>query len=198
MATAAEISRIKADLNKIKAVVLYILKVSGGKMSIPYLFGRMYFSQKRYLVRYGKPLFNDSFYADEMASTPAFVQVAFYCTAENIPFPYATDIFKRFSSSFTLKKENKWYVCANEEPDMDKLSEEEIRTIDTVLKKYERLTLKQLVNGMRDDAWKKALERKADDLKMGFLSFADMARAGGASEETIDYILRNHEINVFD
>jgi uncharacterized phage-associated protein len=196
METPDETNRIKADISKLKAVILYIIKVSGGKMSIPYLFGQMYFSQKRYLVRYGKPLINDSFYANEIGSEPVVTSVAFHC-AEGL-LPYVADIIKRLGASFTIKGEKLKYVWAKEEPDMNELSAEEIRTIDRVVKKYGGLTYKQLVNEMRDDAWEKALERKADNHpQKGFLSLADIARAGGVSEEKIDNIRRKYEFNPY-
>jgi uncharacterized phage-associated protein len=191
-----DISKLKAaDISKIKAVILYLLKVSGGEDTLLSLFWKMYFIQKEYLVRYGKPLFNDSFHSSKLGPFPAFTGKAFQCALHE--FRDATDDMKRFDSSFTITTKGDFCVWTNEEPDMNEFSEKEIRVINRVLKKYKGLTVQQRKEWVCDDAWIKAATWTALGPNDAVMSLVDIARAGGASEETLVYICRNEELETF-
>jgi uncharacterized phage-associated protein len=180
------------NVNKLKAAILYLYTVSGDESDFSYLFMRMYFVQKEYLVRYGKPLFYDSFYAGKLGPVPLFTYNAFRCALD--VFLNATDDIKCFDSGFAIDKENGyWYVYAVEDPDLNELSAEEKSTIETVMENFDKLKPFQLHEGTRDDAWKKAQERTADGPNDYYMSLVDIARAGGASKEILDYIRSNEE-----
>lgn len=65
------------EISKIKAMVLYILKESGGTLDFITLFKNMYFSQREFLVKFGRPLFKDSFRAVKLGPVPSFTYAAF-------------------------------------------------------------------------------------------------------------------------
>jgi uncharacterized phage-associated protein len=191
MAKAEATNSLDADISKIKAAILYLLKVSGGKMAFFSFFGIMYFIQKEYLVRYGKTLFNEPFFACDLGPFPLFTYNCFRCI---VLYPNkATDTVKRFCSSFTYEGiGNVRYVYAKEVPDMNELSAAEIRVIDRVVKKYEGQSFKQLKEEMCDYAWEKAMERAAKNPEDNGMFLVDIARAGGASVEKFNYILRKY------
>ncbi|GAB6394106.1 MAG: SocA family protein [Bacteroidales bacterium] len=191
-----DISKLTAaDISKIKAVVLYILKLSGGEETCLSLFWKMYFIQKDSLVRYGKPLFNDSFHSAKLGPFPAFTGEALFCALHE--FRDATDEMKRFDSSFTITSKGDFCVWSDEEPDMNEFSEKEIGIMNSVLAKYEKQTPEQRREGACDEAWKKAQTWSFFGPNDAIISFADIARAGGASKEMIIYICRNETLETF-
>ena len=59
------------QINKIKAVVLYILQSFKDGTDYIKLFKLMYFAQRGYLAKYGRPIFEDSFLSLYLGTTPA-------------------------------------------------------------------------------------------------------------------------------
>ena len=184
------------EITKIKALILYILKESGGTLDFITLFKNMYFSQKEYLVQYGKPLFNDSFRAVKRGPIPSFTYTAF-CSALN-NFINSTDDIKNFDSSFVVEeKKNVRYVTANEEPDMDQLAGAEIRIINKVLEHCKGKTPTELSKTSHDEAWVVASRRAEDDPKDNYMSLVSIARSGGAGDQILNHIRQTQAFEVF-
>jgi uncharacterized phage-associated protein len=181
-------------ISKTKAVLIYITKVSGDKWDFTSLLNKLYLVQKAHLVRYGKPLVNEYFSADEMGPTPVFTYNAFrYALGE---FPNAPDDLKRFASVFTVEKTSEGgNVFIGGASDIDELSAEEKSIIEAVVKKYDRLTVQQQEAWVCDDAWKNAYKRGEKDPNDGYLYPEDMARSGGASAGILSYIRSQEELN---
>jgi uncharacterized phage-associated protein len=184
------------EINKIKALILYILKESGGTLDFITLFKNMYFSQKEYLVQYGKPMFKDSFRALRKGPVPSFTYTAF-CHALN-DFTEATDDIKNFDSSFHIDKKNKVrYVSAKDEPDMDQLAGAEVRVLNKIIEKYKGKTPTELSDESHDKAWEVACERAEDDPRDDYMSLVNIARAGGANDQILNHIRQAQAFEVF-
>lgn len=185
------------EISKIKAMILYILKESGGTLDFITLFKNMYFSQREFLVKFGRPLFKDSFRAVRLGPVPSFTYTAFCCALND--YADTTEDIKRFDSSFHLEeKDNVRYVSAIEEPDMDELAVAEKRIIDQILKENKGKNAQELSRISHDDrAWQEANRRAEDDPRDNYMSLVNIARAGGANESILEHIRQSQAFEAF-
>lgn len=175
------------EIAKIKAVLLYILKSNGGVQDFVSLVKKMYFAQQEYLVTYGRPLCNDSFYARNRGPVPSFTYKSLWAEFGNNSCSLEIQDFnKSFSVSISGKSRN---IKALEDPDMDELAVAEVEMLDVVLEKLKGLTAEQLTDmSHKDKAWKDAYEQTKDDPERGLMSIMSIARSGGAKKPMLDYI----------
>lgn len=175
------------EIDKIKAVVLYILNQCGGSQDFVSLAKKMYFAQREYLALYGRPIFNDTFYARERGPVPTFTYKSLSICFGKSDCP---EEIKAFNDSFSVTSTDGYkVVTAIEKPDMDELALAEVETMDEILKRTEGLTAEQLSDlSHKDSAWKKAKKRMEEDPTDGRMSLVSIARAGGASQGTIKYL----------
>jgi uncharacterized phage-associated protein len=184
------------EIDKIKAVVLYILKKSGGTLDYITLFKKMYFAQQLFLVRYGRLLFNDSFRAVKLGPVPSFTYKSFRASLECDGTE--TEDIKKFDSSFIVKEEDRVkYVSAKDDPDMDELAEAEVEVLNEVISRTQGMTPSQLSDLSHDYAWKVANERAKNDSNDNYISIVNIARAGGANKAMLDYIRQNQTFHDF-
>lgn len=184
------------EISKIKSLILYILKESGGSMDFISLFKNMYFSQQEFLVKYGRPIFKDSFRAQKLGPVPSFTYAAFRRALDG--YTDATEDMKRFGSSFKIEeKNNVRFVTALDEPDMDELALAEVSVIVRVLKINEGKTPQTLSQASHDNAWKVADTRAQDDPRDNYMSLVSIARAGGANDAILERIRQSQEFEAF-
>lgn len=119
------------ELDKIKAVVLYILNKCGGTQDFVSLVKKMYFAQQKYLVLYGRPIFNDMFYARERGPVPSFTYKALFVGATKSGLSSEIDDFNASFSVSPLKGDK--LISSSELPDMDELAIAEVEVIDDIL-----------------------------------------------------------------
>ena len=79
-------------------------------------------------------------------------------------------------------------VYTNTLPDMDYISGVNKRCLDAAILKYKDTDPYDLSDLSHDSAWEEAMTRIQDDPQKNFMTLIDMARAGKASEEMVDYI----------
>lgn len=184
------------EIGKIKAVILYILKESGGTLDLITLFKNMYFSQKLYLARYGKTIFNDSFRAKRRGPVPSFTYHSFQCAFNGLE--RATEDVKDFDSSFNVQEESGVkYIHAKAEPEMKKIAVMERKVIMEVLEKTKDMTPDELSKGSHDKAWEEAIKRAKNDPTDDYISIVNMAKAEGASGEVLEYIRQRQQMEAF-
>lgn len=174
------------QINKIKAVVLYILQSFKEGTDYIKLFKLMYFAQRGYIAKYGRPIFEDSFRARPLGPVPSLTYKAVK-TAESGD---RSDVTGRAMNSFisALHIEGQ-IVSSKRKPDMDYLAKYEIECLDEVISDYKDVDSRSLSKlSHNDKAWRAVRKRmklnEADDL----YSILDIARAGGASKEMMKYI----------
>lgn len=175
------------EIDKIKAVVLYILNQCGGSQDFVSLVKKMYFAQREYLALYGRPIFNDTFYARERGPVPTFTYKALSVCFGKADSP---EEIKAFNDSFLVTMiDGCKMVIANEQPDMDELAVAEVETIDEILKRTYGMTAEQLSDlSHKDTAWIKAKKRMEEDPTDGRMSLVSIAKAGGAKSGIIRYL----------
>lgn len=175
------------EIDKIKAVVLYILSRTGGSQDFVSLVKKMYFAQRKYLALYGRPIFNDMFYARDRGPVPAFTYKALYIESLK---PSLCPEIAAFNESFQVEAVgNTRLVSSSCLPDMDELAVAEVEVMDAVLSETDGMSAEQLSElSHTDEAWMLAKERMKDDPMDGRMSLVSIARAGGASRSIIEYL----------
>ena len=189
--------KTRYEINKLKALILYILKESGGTLDFITLFKKMYYVQQRYLVTYGKPAFSDKFRAVKLGQVPSFTYKAFRSLLDEDT--HVSEEMKAFSQAFQVKEvEHVRVVSMREEPDMDDLAVAEVRMIDQVLAETQGMTPKKLSDKSHaDSAWQNARKRAEDDPSDNYMSLVNIARAGGANKQVLEHIRLTQSFDAF-
>ncbi len=169
------------QIAKIKAVLLYIMQSFPQGVDYIKLFKILYFAQQGHLVKYGKVLVEDSFKALKHGPVPTYTYKALQI-AEGKPLE---GNFEDFLTGIEVH-DKKVYTSAK--PDMNYISGADKRCLDAAIAKYKDIDPYDLSNLSHDSAWKEAMERIQDDPQKNFITIIDMARAGKASEEMVNYI----------
>lgn len=189
--------KTRYEISKLKALILYILKESGGTLDFITLFKKMYYVQQRYLVTYGKPAFSDKFRAVKLGPVPSFTYKAFRSLLDEDT--HVSEEMKAFSQAFQVKEvEHVRVVSMREEPDMDDLAVAEVRMIDQVLAETQGMTPKKLSDKSHaDSAWQNARKRAEDDPSDNYMSLVNIARAGGANKQVLEHIRLTQSFDAF-
>ena len=80
---------------------------------------------------------------------------------------------------------------------MDELAQAEIDVLNEVIKETTGKTSDQLSELSHDEAWKIANERAKNDARDNYISLVNIARAGGATKQMLNYIRQNQMMDDF-
>lgn len=183
------------QIDKIKAVVLYILEKLGSGVDYIHLFKMMYFAQQNHLVVYGMPLIEDSFKARKHGPVPSLTYKVMR-KVEGKTVGVMQDL-EDFCNSIDVRIENGHQMIYRKESvscDMDELSMSNIKILDQWIEKLRDIKTFKLSDLSHDKAWKKAkaeAERTGEDVAMAMV---DIAAAGGASS-AMQNVIRERQIN---
>lgn len=167
---------------KIKAVLLYILKSFPDGVDYIKLFKILYFAQQDHLVRYGRAIVSDSFKAIKHGPVPTYMYKALQ-VAEGKPLE---GDFNEFLKDVNVVD---FLVSAFAEPDLDELSGSDLKCLDASILKYKDVDSYRLSEiSHKDRAWKAAFSRSQEDPEKDFMSIIDIAKAGNANKDMINYI----------
>ena len=175
------------DLLKIKAAMLYVLNRCNGSLDYIKFYKLLYFAQQMHLVSYGRGIFRDSFYARERGPVPGLV----YNIVKKVEHSDPTnEELSHITSAIRVKDDGyRKFVIATEEPDMDELSNSDLKCLDESINRYSHLSSKELSElTHKDTAYINACERAKLDPEQNKLSLLEIARSGGASEPMLEYI----------
>ncbi|WP_334166625.1 Panacea domain-containing protein [Phocaeicola paurosaccharolyticus] len=186
------------EIDKIKAVVLYLLKKCGGSLDYVALFKYMYFAQRTYLVKYGRTMFDDSFRGFKRGPVPSFMMKTIKEVVNNNLGSQSNEM-KDFASSIKVSTiKNGIFIEANESPDMDELASAEVDVLNEILKKTENLPVDFLSSkSHQDKAWINANERAKSDPSDNCMLPLSIAQAGNASKTILKYIRDNQIFTEF-
>lgn len=174
--------KTKEQINKIKAVVLYVLQHFKEGVDYIKLFKIMYFAQREYLSTYGLTIVEDTFKARQLGPVPSLTYKVVKM-AEN--GECAADLDDFVSS---VRVDENQMVYAKTAPDMDYIAEMEKDELDKTIAKYGSIDSQHLSELSHDEAYAMVVERMKDDPQKDIFTLIDIARAGGASDAMIDYI----------
>lgn len=183
------------EVNKIKAVVEYILQQMGVAVDYIHLFKVMYFAQEEHLAVYGVPMMYDTFVARKHGPVPSLTyKVLRVAEGKTVD---VTDELHSFASDLSLSESDGHQVVALAEGvqcDMDELSRSNVRILDKWIERCKDIESFDLSELSHDKAWQKAVrqtERTGEDTK---ISLYDMAAAGGASKDMLS-VVKERQIN---
>ena len=183
------------QIQKIKAVVLYVLEKLGTGVDYIHLFKMMYFAQQNHLVVYGLPLMEDTFKARKHGPVPSVTyKVVRKVEGKPVDLMQGLDDFCDSIEVRVKDGHQMVYRKANVSCDMDELSVSNIKILDLWIDKLRDIKSFELSGLSHDEAWKKAkaeAERTGEDIAM---TLVDIAAAGGASEAMQD-IIRERQLN---
>ena len=183
------------QIEKIKAVVLYILKQIPEGVDYIHLFKIMYFAQQEHLVTYGMPLIEDTFVTRKHGPVATLTYKVLHL-AEGMNLASTADL-DSFVHSLRISKEGKpQMVLAMPDSvcDLDELSRSNVIVLNRWIEKCKDVKSFELADLSHDKAWLKAKrqsEKTGEDTK---IPLVDIAAAAGASKEMIN-VIRDRQLN---
>jgi len=183
------------DINKIKAVVEYILQQMGVAVDYIHLFKVMYFAQEEHLALYGVPIMYDTFVARKHGPVPSLTYKVLR-VAEGKTLD-VTDDLHAFASELALSVTEGHQVVSiapDTEVDMDELSFSNVRILDKWINHCKDIKSFDLSELSHDKAWQNAIrqtERTGEDTK---ISLYDMEASGGASKDMLK-VVKERQLN---
>ena len=183
------------DINKIKAVVEYILQQMGVAIDYIHLFKVMCFAQEEHLALYGVPIMYDTFVARKHGPVATLTYKVLRVAEGKVI--EVTDDLKAFASDLNLGQSDGHQVVSlaiDVKADMDELSRSNIRILDKWIAHCKEIESFDLSELSHDNAWLKAkrqAEKTGEDTK---ISLYDMAASGGASKDMLQ-VVKERQIN---
>lgn len=162
------------ERQKLKEVVLYILNITGG-LDYYRVFKVLYFAEKEHLKLYGTRIVADNFAALPYGPVPS---VLYDAVKANL----YTDVITRAGDDASM------VLLPKRNFNSDYLSQSDILCLNRSIQENAKLSFSEMMEKSHDTAWQKARQRS------GFISLVEMARAAGASEEMLDYIEEQSQI----
>lgn len=184
------------QINKIKATVLYILQHFREGVDYIHLFKIMYFAQQSHLVKYGRPIVDDSFVARKHGPVPALTYKVLQC-AEGKDRDNKEDLNDFINSIRIIMKDGHQVVelADGVVPDMDEFSKSDISLLDSTIEKYKDVESYKLSDlshlDKAYDTAKKESEKTGEDIR---IPLVNIAKAGGATK-AMQEVIRNRQIN---
>ena len=182
----------KYDVDKLKAVTLYILKKCGATDYI-HLFKILYFAEREHYADYGKRITKDTFIAMEHGPVPSFLYNALKLVTKQEQANADSLLWKIANAVTPGSAELYYFFAAAEEPDMDELSKAEIASIDKSIAEYKDMSPWELSEKSHDEAWHEAW----DVLQNSSMNPYKIAKAGGASDGFVEYLKDQDAIDNF-
>ena len=174
------------QIDKIEAVVLYILQQFKEGVDYIKLFKIMYFAQREYLAKNGICIVEDTFKARSKGPVPALTYKVMKLAENGGTIDEEKRDLEHFISS--IKVSDDQIVHAEGEPDMDYIPDMEKEELDKIISEYRDKDSKALSHLSHDQAYQKVIRLMEDDPQKDVLTTIDIARAGGASDAMIDHI----------
>lgn len=177
------------EVNKIKAVVEYILQQMGKGVDYIHLFKVMYFAQEEHLAIYGVPIMYDTFVARKHGPVPSLTYKVLRVAEGKIVD--VTGELHSFASDLSLSMSDGHQVVTladGVQCDMDELSRSNVRILDKWIEHCKDIKSFDLSELSHDKAWLKAVrqtKRTGEDTK---ISLYDMAYSGGASKDMLNVV----------
>ncbi len=183
------------EINKIKAVVEYILQQMGFAVDYIHLFKVMYFAQEEHLAIYGAPIMYDTFVARKHGPVPALTYKVLRL-AEGKTMDVTGELHSFALNLSLMTKDGHQVVTLADgvQCDLDELSRSNVRILDKWIKRCKDIASFDLSEMSHDKAWQKAVrqtERTGEDTK---ISLYAMAAAGGASKEMLK-VVKERQLN---
>ncbi len=165
------------DESKALNAVLLILKMQKGKIDRHKLLKILYFADQKHIVKYGRPIFWDTYIAMKAGPVPSTL----YDAIKSIDDPRY--MFSLFKNNLTAEG---YFLMSDKEPDLDDLSQSELLCLSDSVKENAHLSFEDLTRKSHGYAWTNTgRDDRMDPCKI--------AIEGHASKEIIQYLKENIE-----
>ncbi len=168
------------DFDKAKNALLYISN-SIGESGFLKIFKILYFAEKKHLARFGNMIIEERYIAMKNGPVPSKIYDIFKAFRDDETFQ---KLPKGFASAFELIGNHN--IRARHKAELDYLTQSDIECLDISIRENNRLNFAQLSHKSHDLAWNNANENDE-------INILDMARAEGADQEMLDYIVDHLE-----
>lgn len=136
----------------------------------------LYFADQMSFSKYGRSITGDTYIAMNYGPVPSYIEDIFKAVRKQSYFSkYATE----FAGIFSFK--NDYILVAEKEPDMDCLSESDVRCLDYAIEKCKDLDFERLTAISHGYAWSNTAKDRP-------ISVDDILKECGDSDEYIDYV----------
>ena len=162
--------RVESTINS----VLYIIKQYWGEADMHRIFKTLYFSDQSHLSKYGRTITGDVYIAMNYGPVPSKTNDIFKAVRGDSFFP-AGELAQYFHFV------NRYIVKEDAQPDMDWLSKSDIECLDYAIEKCRGKNFEELTSMSHGLAWSSTQKDRS-------ISFKDILREVGESEEYVDYI----------
>lgn len=162
--------RKEATLN----AILYILQQLGGKSDMHKIFKTLYFADQSHLSKYGRSITGDVYIAMQYGPVPSKTDDIFKAVRGD-------SYFHDDELNTYIHFVNKYIVEGIKKADLDYLSESDIGCLDEAISKCKDKSFDELTKMSHGLAWENTRRDRA-------MSFKDILREEGDSEEYADYI----------
>ncbi|MDN3672957.1 Panacea domain-containing protein [Flavobacterium branchiarum] len=125
----------------------------------------LYFADQKHLLKYGRPIFGDTYVKMQYGPVPSFVKNVVDEEIEGL--------------EEVVAKYHKYNIQPLIEPNLDYLSESDIECLNESIEENRDLSFVDLTNKSHDDAYNKAY---------WVINYLDMARAIGADDNVLMFI----------
>lgn len=164
------------DKEKTLNILLYVID-NLKRSDFHKVFKILYFSDRKYLHEYGRPITGDIYIAMEAGPVPSKVY--------DICKIVRGDSYCKDDDLLTLLKVEDWmYLKTKKRADVDKISPNEKRVIDECIKEYGDLSYDEIKEKSHDIAW----QSTARDY---VIQMESIAREAGLGNEDLDYIYQS-------
>jgi len=170
------------NFDKSRAAILYIAKTLGGSIDYHYFFKILYYANKKHLANYGRPVVADKILAMEYGPVTSNI------------LNYLNELRHGNISDPNIIIDNT-NIKINGKPDLDEFSKTDLECINDGIKNVSR-NFNKRTQDSHDTAYKKAWEKRGDK-KCSEMNFIEIAEAGGADKEMLDYIKECNESGDF-
>lgn len=175
--------KTREQIKKIENVILYILQKFDDGVDYIKLFKILYFAQRDYLCRFGKPIVPETFKARIHGPIPTLTDKVI----KNVEEGTSTDFpdLKEFMDSIKVVEQK---VFALKQPDLDFIAKKEREYLDKWFEYCKDKKSYDLSKESHDSVYHKVVERAKQDPQQDVMTFIDIARSGHASDKMIAYI----------
>ena len=174
------------ELLKLKAAALYVIEKCG-EIDYFHLFKILYFADCKHYAVYGRRIIKDTFCALPKGPVPSNLYNAVKDAIGSEKLDKMSPL-KGISDILYVPDETYSYILsAKEKPDMDELSMSDTQVLDESIHENQNIPFSVLSEKSHDIAWHDADDRKPNSEIDSLM----MAKAGGASDDTIAFIKEN-------
>lgn len=166
--------------------ILFLLGRCGGTCDIHKICKMLYYADQHSMVTWGRSITGDAYIAMPYGPVPSNIEDAFK-GLRDMSYYFSEASYEKLSKSLSFV--NKFTLKALSAPDLDYLSESDIECLDFAYNKCKDLNFSQLTEMSHGLAWNEAK-------KNGEMSTRDIMRETGCSEELIDYVIEEDQIQL--